>query len=115
MDYILLLNDALKIIVGASIFFVWVVRYQNIVEEFKEFQLPEWLRDMVGIFKIAFAFMLQTASAHLVMLGSAGIALLMVAALVTHFRVNTPYFKRIPSALLLMISLLLFLIEYSVL
>ena len=56
MDYILLLNDALKIIVGASIFFVWVVRYQNIVEEFKEFQLPEWLRDMVGIFKIAFAF-----------------------------------------------------------
>ena len=113
MDYILLLNDALKIIVGASIFFVWVVRYQNIVEEFKEFQLPEWLRDMVGIFKIAFAFMLQTASAHLVMLGSAGIALLMVAALVTHFRVNTPYFKRIPSASLLIISLLLFLIEYS--
>ena len=115
MDFILLINDALKIIVGASIFFVWVVRYHNIVEEFKEFKLPEWLRDMVGIFKIAFAFMLQTASAHLVMLGSAGIALLMVAALVTHFRVNTPYFKRIPSASLLIISLLLFLIEYSLL
>ena len=115
MDYILLLNDALKIIVGASIFFVWGGRYQNIVEEFKEFQLPEWLRDMVGIFKIAFAIMLQTTSAHLVKLGSGGIALLMVAALATHFRVSTSYFKRIPSASLLIISLLLFLIEYSLL
>ena len=72
-------------------------------------------RATLSLFKIAFAFMLQTTSAHLVMLGSGGIALLMVAALVTHIRVNTPYFKRIPSALLLMISLLLFLIEYSVL
>ena len=115
MDFILLANDALKIIVGASIFFVWVVRYHNIVEEFKEFQLPEWLRDIVGIFKIAFAIMLQTSSAHLVLLGYGGIAILMVAALVTNFRDNTPYFKRIPSALLLMISLLLFLIEYSLL
>ena len=115
MDFIILANDALKIIVGASIFFVWVVRYHNIVEEFKEFQLPEWLRDIVGIFKIAFAIMLQTTSAHLVLLGSGGIAILMVAALVTHFRVNTPYSKRIPSVTLMFICILLFAIEYSLL
>jgi hypothetical protein len=40
MDYLLLTNDALKILGGASIFFVWVVRYNNIVEEFKRYQLP---------------------------------------------------------------------------
>jgi len=115
MDYLLLTNDALKILVGASIFFVWVVRYNNIVEEFKLYQLPEWLRDIVGIFKIAFAIMLQTTSAHLVLLGSGGIAILMVAALVTHFRVNTPYSKRIPSVTLMFICILLFAIEYSLL
>jgi len=115
MDYLLLTNDALKILVGASIFFVWVVRYNNIVEEFKQYQLPEWLRDIVGIFKIAFAIMLQTTSAHLVLLGSGGIAILMVAALVTHFRVNTPYSKRIPSVTLMFICILLFAIEYSLL
>ena len=115
MDYLLLTNDALKILVGASIFFVWVVRYNNIVEEFKQYQLPEWLGDIVGIFKIAFAIMLQTTSAHLVLLGSGGIAILMVAALVTHFRVNTPYSKRIPSVTLMFICILLFAIEYSLL
>ena len=30
----------LKALVAGSIFFVWVVRYQNIVEEFKGFCLP---------------------------------------------------------------------------
>ena len=115
MDYLLLTNDALKIVVGASIFFVWVVRYQNIVEEFKQYKLPEWLRDIVGIFKIAFAIMLQTSSAHLVMLGSAGIGTLMVAALITHIRVNTPYFKRIPAISLLLICVILFVVEYSLL
>ena len=115
MDYLLLTNDALKIVVGASIFFVWVVRYQNIVEEFKQYKLPEWLRDIVGIFKIAFAIMLQTSSAHLVMLGSAGIGTLMVAALIPHIRVNPPYFKRIPAISLLLICVILFVVEYSLL
>ena len=32
----------LKIIIVASIFFVWVVRYNNIVTEFKEYQYPDW-------------------------------------------------------------------------
>ncbi len=35
MDYLLAANDGLKILVGVSILFVWVVRYHNIVEEFK--------------------------------------------------------------------------------
>ena len=115
MDYLLAANDGLKILVGVSIFFVWVVRYQNIIEEFKLYHLPDWLRDLVGIFKITFAVMLQTTSAYLVLLGSGGIALLMAAALITHFRMKTPYVKRLPSVALLFICLLLFSIEYSLL
>jgi|TARA_B100000959_G_scaffold254132_1_gene285600 hypothetical protein len=115
LDYLLALNDGLKILVGVSIFFVWVVRYQNIVEEFKIYQLPNWLRDIVGIFKITFAIMLQTTSAYLVLLGSAGIVFLMVAAQFTHFRMKTSYFNRLPSMVLMLICLLLFSIEYSLL
>ena len=46
---------AMKILVATSIYFVWVVRYENIVKEFKEFDLPEWLRDVTGILKMSFA------------------------------------------------------------
>ena len=105
METIFAINDALKIIVGVSIFFVWVVRYSNIIEEFKQYQLPDWLRDMVGIFKLSFAVMIQS--------GSGGIAVLMGAALFTHFRVNTPYFKRLPSLSLMIICIMLFTLEYS--
>ena len=49
---------AIKAFIAASIFFVWVVRYREIIEEFKFYKLPSWLRDLVGILKLSFAFML---------------------------------------------------------
>ena len=48
----------IKAVVTGAIFFVWVVRYQNIVDEFKVYRLPPWLRDLVGVLKLSFAFML---------------------------------------------------------
>lgn len=48
--------DILRILLSASLFFVWVVRYENIVKEFKhEYNLPDWLRDLVGIIKLSCA------------------------------------------------------------
>ena len=113
METIFIINDALKIIVGVSIIFVWVVRYSNIIEEFKQFQLPDWLRDMVGIFKLSFSVIIQSDLAQLVLIGSGGISMLMGEALFTHFRVNTPYFKRLPSLSLMIICVMLFTVEYS--
>ena len=43
------LTIALQSLVVASVLFVWVVRYANIVQEFKQYGYPDWLRDMVGI------------------------------------------------------------------
>jgi uncharacterized membrane protein YphA (DoxX/SURF4 family) len=48
----------LQALVAASIFFVWVVRYDNIIQEFKQYGLPDWLRDWVGILKLTFALLL---------------------------------------------------------
>ena len=52
------LTIVLQALVAASVFFVWVVRYANIVQEFKQYALPDWLRDLVGILKLALVLLL---------------------------------------------------------
>lgn len=101
---------AMKILVATSIYFVWVVRYDNIVKEFREFGLPEWLRDLTGILKMSFAAMLLFATQEngLDAIGSLGIAGLMICAQATHFRTGTAGFRRLPSLVLLTMSLLIF-------
>ena len=106
MDQSLL--EILKILVVASILFVWVIRYSNIVEEFKFYSLPNWLRDLVGILKISFAIMLLNENILLVQIGALGIAGLMICALATHFKVKNPFAKMLPSTALLVICLVIF-------
>jgi uncharacterized membrane protein YphA (DoxX/SURF4 family) len=94
---------------AASIFFVWVVRYPNIVAEFQTYRLPDWLRDFVGILKITCAILLLIGIARprAAALGGIGIALLMAAAFVTHLRVKNPAFKMLPCLTLLVLSLVI--------
>ena len=96
--------EALKIISGVAIFFVWVVRYDNIKKEFDEYRLPSWLRDFVGILKISFALMLQFPDQELIIIGSLGITGLMLAAVTTHIRLKSPFRKYIASVAMLLIS-----------
>lgn len=98
----------IKTLVLSSILFVWVIRYQNIVEEFKHFAYPNWLRDLVGIFKITFVILLLNSDPSLVKIGSMGIVVLMSAALLTHLKVKNPVFKMLPSFTLLILNLLIF-------
>ncbi len=107
----------LQALVAASIFFVWVVRYDNIVQEFNQYGLPHWLRDLVGILKLTFALLLLLGIQHasLVMIGSLGIAGLMACAFVIHLRVKNPAFKMIPSLTLLALSLIIAVINYRLL
>ena len=67
---------ALKALVAGSIFFVWVVRYQNITEEFRSYGLPIWLRDLVGALKLSFVIMMFSADLSIVIFGSFGIIFL---------------------------------------
>ena len=85
--------EILSIFVFGSIIFVWGIRYNNIKDEFKNFQLPNWLRDLVGILKLSFAVMLFSENLEIIQIGASGIALLMVAALVTHFRLKSEPFR----------------------
>lgn len=105
---------AMKILVATSIYFVWVVRYDNIIKEFKEYGLPDWLRDLTGILKMSFAAMLLFATQDngLEAIGSLGIAGLMLGAQITHLRTGTALFRRLPSLVLLIISLIIFYVGF---
>ena len=95
--------EILCIFVFGSIIFVWVVRYKNIKDEFRTFNLPKWLRDLVGILKLSFAIMLLNDNLEFIRLGAVGIAILMVAALITHLRLKSPGHRMLPSFSLLCI------------
>lgn len=97
-------TDILRVLIATSIFFVWVVRYDNIIEEFKEYALPDGLRDFVGILKMTFSLMLLIGDQSMVKWGAAGIAILMLAAQATHFKCSTVAKRRLPSAGLLLAS-----------
>ncbi len=108
---------SLQALVAASVFFVWVVRYANIVHEFQEYRLPDWLRDLVGILKLTFALMLLIGieRAQFAVIGGIGIALLMGGAFATHLRVKSPVFKILPCLILMFLSLVIAWINYRLL
>jgi uncharacterized membrane protein YphA (DoxX/SURF4 family) len=104
----------LQVFVAASIFFVWGVRYANIIEEFKQYRLPDWLRDFVGILKVTFAILLLIGiqRPRAAVLGGVALAMLMAAALFIHLRMKNPPSKMLPSATLLVLSLAIAYLNY---
>ena len=108
---------SLQALVAASIFFVWVVRYANIVQEFKQYGLPDWLRDLVGILKLTFALLLLIGIERrpFALAGGLGIAVLMASAFFMHLRVKNSLFKMLPCLTLLVLSLAIAFINYRLL
>ena len=110
MDFNLVnIVEALKIISSVAIFFVWVVRYDNIKKEFVEYNLPSWVRDLVGILKLSFATMLQFSNQEVVKIGALGISVLMLGAVVTHLRLKSNFRRYIASVAMLSISVFILL------
>jgi uncharacterized membrane protein YphA (DoxX/SURF4 family) len=105
---------ALQALVAAAILFVWVVRYSNIVAEFQQYRLPDWLRDLVGILKVTLSVMLLIGIDRrgFAIGGGLGLSLLMAAAFATHLRVKNPIGKMLPSLTLLALSILIVVINY---
>ena len=93
-----------KIIILGAVFFVWVVRYDNIKEEFKKYNYPNWLRDLTGILKISFVLMLFNADQAVVSVGAIGLTLLMTAAFLTHLRVKNSFHLMLPSISMILFS-----------
>ena len=105
--------EALKIIAAVSVYFVWVVRYDNIKKEFQSYKLPKMFRDLVGILKISFTVMLQYENNNLIIIGSLGIVVLMLGAVATHVRMKNPAKDMLPAITMLSIGLIIFLYTFG--
>jgi len=105
--------ESLKIIAAVSVYYVWVVRYDNIKKEFKDYNLPSIFRDFIGIIKISFTVMLQFDDNNLVILGSLGIIILMLGAVATHVKVKNPIKNVFPALTMLSIGLIIFVHAYT--
>jgi hypothetical protein len=97
-----------QILIAASIWMVWVWRFENIVKEFDQFGYPVWFRSLVGALKISLATLLVAGIwfPTLVFYSAVFMAMLMVGAQLTHFRVKNPLSKFVPSFVLLALSVL---------
>lgn len=101
------LSTCAQIIIAISIAYVWIIRYDNIVKEFKQYGIPDLLRNFVGATKIALATLLIVGIWYpgLVFIPALLMAGLMVCAQIAHIRVKNPVVKFVPSLLLLILSL----------
>ncbi len=102
------LLPVLKIITLSGVFFVWFIRYDNIVKEFEKYGYSSKIRDLVGVLKISSVLMIQSESTFQIQMGSGILAFLMLVAFGTHLKVKNPVIEFIPSFIFLIFSILFF-------
>ena len=89
--------DIIRISIAVSIFFVWIVRYSNIVNEFQEYGFPNWFRDIMGILKCIAAAFLLTGSVPLMSISSSILFVLMLSAFIVHIKHSHTIIQMLPS------------------
>ena len=95
-----------QIVLALSVFYVWIIRYENVVKEFKHFGISDLTRNFVGGSKIALATLLITGIWYpsLVLISSLLMGFFMLSAQYFHFKFKSPFIKRLPSLFLLLLS-----------
>jgi hypothetical protein len=93
--------------IALSIFFVWIVRYHNIVAEFHQYGFSDFFRNFIGMVKMSLATLIAAGIWYpkLAAYPALLMAALMLAAQITHFRAKNPIHKYIPSFCLFWLSL----------
>ena len=96
-----------QIIVALGVGYVWVLRLDNIIVEFKQYGLSDQTRTLVGAAKIILATLLIVGIWYpsLRLIPALIMAFLMVSAQYFHYKVKNPFSKRVPSLFLLLLCL----------
>ena len=106
----------IQIIVALSVGYVWVFRFDNIVQEFKQYDLSDLTRTMVGSAKIVLATLLVAGIWYpaLVLIPAIIMGLLMVGAQYYHFKIHNPWSKHLPSLVLLLLCVFIALVSLKI-
>jgi hypothetical protein len=96
-----------QIAVAASVAFVWILRMHNVEKEFKQFGLSLKIRSFVGFSKTVLATLLVLGIWYpeLTLYGSVGMAFFMAAAQYFHWNAGNPIIQKLPSFILLVLSI----------
>jgi len=99
------LTSSVLIVVAASVYFVWIFRYFNVVKEFNQFGLSDITRNFVGAAKISLSALLIVGIwyPNFITIPSALMGLFMVGAQYFHFKIKNPFIKHLPSLILLIL------------
>ena len=102
MEKLLILS---QLVLGLSVAFVWIFRYDNVVKEFKQFRLNDLTRNFVGAAKIGLATLIIAGIwiPSLVQIPALMMGMFMVAAQYFHFKIKNPFNKHLPSLVLLLL------------
>lgn len=114
------LVSAIKIFIFFSIINVWFFRFgkpttwrggdaNSMKEEFKTYGLSETMMYLVGGLKVLFATVLVLSIwyANLAVPAASGMAILMLGAIIMHFKVKDPLKKSFPALSFLVLSLVI--------
>lgn len=107
---------AAQIIVGASVAYVWIFRYDVIIKEFKQFGLSDLTRTFVGAAKISLATLLIAGIwySSLITIPAALMGLFMLAAQYFHFKIKNPFIKHLPSLIFFFLCLFITLVSMDI-
>lgn len=111
------LAAACQVVIALGIFNVWIVRRDratpyrpegagSIVEEFRRYGLPDWVRVAVGATKVTLAVLLILGLfvSGIALPAAAAMGVLMLGAIGAHVKVRDPLVKSMPAFLMLLLS-----------
>ena len=103
------LTTSVLVVVAASVYYVWIFRYFNVVKEFNQFGLSDVTRNFVGAAKISLSSLLLVGIWYpeLIAIPAVSMGLFMVGAQYFHFKVKNPFIKHLPSLILLILCVFL--------
>mgnify|MGYP000031594518 CR=1 FL=1 len=96
-----------QIAVAASVAFVWILRMHNVKKEFNQFGLSLKVRSFVGFAKTAISTLLVVGIWYpeLVFYAAIGMAFFMASAQYFHWSAGNPIKQKLPSFILLLLSI----------
>ncbi len=105
-----------QVAIALSVMFVWVTRLSNVEREFREYHLPDLVRNLVGVTKIAAATLLVAGLWFPALVFPAAVTMgaFMLCAQYFHFKVRHPVAKYLPSFVLLVMCVYVAMSAYGV-
>lgn len=98
-----------QIVIAASVYYVWIFRYFNVIKEFNQFGLSDLTRNFVGAAKMSMSALLIVGIWYpdVIIIAAAVMGLFMVGAQFFHFKIKNSFIKHLPSLILLILSVFL--------